>query len=227
MPGKIDRLYKYSSKKWCDLFLSRGSIRIGTLHDYRKKEHSPGIHDAHEGLKTITHRIDDWDLSKSDASTAYHEAASSTLGLIRKSETSGDLPFRISGMSFRQEYDDPDCFVHCTSYKLSKTVMQEFQGADSCFEIYKFEDFYKHLTDSINEIIPIKLCELRVVKYASRDEIFNGSDLGIPPTRIKGVEFSKQFEVRAIWHPKEKCAIEPLEFEDIRLARYGQKVKVR
>lgn len=225
MPRKIDRLYKYSSKKWRDLFLSEGSIRIGTLHDYRKKEHSPGIHDAHEGLKTISHHIDEWDFSKSDHATAYHEAASRALGLIQidPGGTSGS----ISGMSFIKEFNDPDCFVHCTAHSLSKTVMHEFQGADSCFEIYDIAGFYKQLTNSINEIVPVEFGGIRVIRYTSRDETFNGSDLGISPTWIKGREFSKQLEVRAIWHPKGEKQIAPLEFNDMRLARYGQKVKAR
>lgn len=44
-------MYRYSKKEYNEKLLKIGEIRIGTLHDFRNKEHKIGISDNQEGKK--------------------------------------------------------------------------------------------------------------------------------------------------------------------------------
>lgn len=50
-------MYRYSLQKFNSSLLNMGEIRIGTLHDFRRTEHTQGIADPKEGKKKISHNI--------------------------------------------------------------------------------------------------------------------------------------------------------------------------
>jgi hypothetical protein len=214
-----------------DALLQTGSVRIGTLHDYRKAEHKPGIADAQEGLKWVHHRIDQWNFADEVPGTpSLHAKTSSALGVnIDYSDLPpGQKPSgSIRNVRLMQFINDPNCFVHCTSYELSKEVMAEFKDADSCVEIYNQGGFYKTLTAAINKHTPVKWGGTHIVHYQNRFEAYNGEDLGLPASVVKGVEFSGQYEVRAIWHPLEHGPIDWMPIDVPELTRFCRRVKVK
>lgn len=224
-------LYRYSAKKWNKALMQQGSARIGTLRDFRRQEHKPGISDPFEGTKTIRHVIDNWEWGKEiPGFPTYHARAAELIGLIQPNPNQNyqQAGGSISGITVLMPVDDPDCFVYCTSNRRSKNVMGQFQGADSCVEIYDIQGFYECLTNEINKRVPIKWGGLADVRYTTRDEICNGVDLGISPTWIKGNEFVEQYETRAVWHPVDpEQAIEPFTIETLELSRFCRKVKAR
>ena len=220
---KRKSLYRYSEKKWNDALIERGSVRIGTLQDFRKAEHKPGISDPFEGKKKVVHTIDNWDSAKEiPGFPSYHARSAEALGIIRLGQTS---QIKIQNIEFVRNLEDPDCFIYCTSHRLHKDVMGQFKGADSCVEIYDYVGFYECLTEVLNKIIPVKCGGIHQIRYASRTEICNGNDLGITPMGIKDPEFSGQCEVRAVWDPvNPDKPIAPIILEIPELSRFCRKM---
>lgn len=197
----IKSVYRYAESKWNKALIEKGSVRIGTLYDYRSCEHKAGISDPHEGIKWVHHPIRHFDGSKENLAYSSIDArAIEQMGLFASAD-GGPFKGRISNINMIRVLDDPDCFIHCTSYVLGKNVMSEFEGADSCVEIHDYQGFYKTLTEAINKVIPVQWGGFSIVQYQPRNERFNGDNLGIPASLIKSFDFSTQFEARAVWHP--------------------------
>lgn len=229
MKGKS--LYRYSAKKWNNALIERGSIRIGTLRDFRKSEHKPGISDPFEGTKTLRHEIDDWQFGNEiPGFPSYHRRASELVGSVRfdSSQNGETHSGSISGVTIQRSFEAPNSFIYCTSNRLHKGVMSQFEGADSCVEIYNLQGFYECLTIAINKRVPVEWGGLRDVRYASRTEICNGQDLGISPIWLKGDDFVEQYEARAVWHPvNPEQPIDWFAMEIPELSRFCRKIKVR
>lgn len=228
---KRKSLYRYAEKKWNDALVERGSVRIGTLQNFRKAEHKPGISDPFEGTKEVVHKIDNWNSgNERPGFPTYHARSVGLLGMINFVPLpNGELPqINIQNIEFARSFEDPDCFVYCTSHRLDKSVMNQFKGADSCVEIYDYMGFYECLTAALNRHVPVERGGIHQIRYASRTEICNGLDLGVPPTWIKDTEFSEQCEVRSVWHPlNPEEPIFPYEVEIPELSKFCRKIKVK
>lgn len=221
IPVKLNGLYRYSEKRWNDDLLTRGSLRIGTLHDYRNSEHKPGVQDAEEGMKWVHHHFDNWDSSKEvPGAPSLHARANEVFNVF-----GGDII--CENVQVVTRFNQPNCFVHCTSHKLDKNVMTQFEKADSCLHIYDYKKFYQALTVAINKVRPVRWGGVNLVTYQDRVQPFNGVDTGIPAWWVKGTEFSPQFEVRAIWHPLDNEPIDWFVIEVPELVGLTQRVKVR
>lgn len=224
-------LYRYSAKKWNNALIERGSVRIGTLRDFRKSEHKPGISDPFEGTKELRHEIDEWNFGDElPGSPSYHARAANLMGIVRlmPHQSEEKATGGITGITFVRELEDPNCFIYCTSNRLHKGVMSQFEGADSCVEIYDWYGFFECLTIAINKRVPVVWGGLRDVHYASRTEICNGENLGISPTWLKGDDFVEQYEARAVWHPvNPEEPIDWFAMEIPELSRFCRKIKVR
>ncbi|MDD1966139.1 hypothetical protein NPS29_12490 [Pseudomonas putida] len=207
-------IFKYSERVWSDLLLEEGGVRIGTLFDYRRSEHKAGISDSVEGKKTVSHDINAY--STKGRSGIDHESIKSLAPF--KIPPSADISLR--NVRFTKEFNARDCFIHCTSFALSRNVLEQFGSADSCVEIHKPAAFYRHITAIINRITPVHFYGYRKVVYGDRNEKFNGEGLGLRPDLIKGLEFSAQCEVRAIWLPKSRKVIKPFNLKDRSLIKF-------
>lgn len=223
-------LYRYAEKKWNDALVQRGSVRIGTLHDYRRAEHKPGISDAYEGQKWIYHHINHWNSANEiPGLPSLHARASAMLGLEIEQAEPGEKRggITLQNVSFISAVEYPNCFIHCTSYKLSKEVMAEFEGADSCVKLRDHRAFYRALTVALNKHTPVRAAGINIVRYQDRREPCNGDNLGIDPCWVKGKDFSAQYEVRAIWHSLSNEPIDWVVLEVPELIGLTQRVKVR
>lgn len=222
---QLEGLYRYAEQKWNDALRTQGSIRIGTLHDYRKAEHKPGVQDALEGMKWRSQSMKGWDSgAEIPGQPSIQARANELFGIIR---FEGEGRLQIDGdITFSREYNEPNCFIHCTSYKLSKNVMSQFEGADSCLKITRYQDFYTTLTRAIYKQRPVDIGGLNLVVYEDRDQAFNGVDEGLDACWVKSKDFSAQLEVRAIWYPKDPNPIEPLILEVPELVGLTKELKV-
>ena len=209
------KLYKYAESEWSQALLERGSVRIGTLYDFRKKEHKEGIQDTEEGLKSIIHKIDSW--QHGDENSPHHYANES-YELIHAPGA------KLKDVTLIQDTEDDDCFIYCTAHTLSKDVLQQFKGADSCVEIYNLQAFYDQLTHRINERVPVDFRVVMNIKYQTREEAFYSPEPKLPGSLIKAPRFAPQCEVRAIWTPKSDHPIEATCFEDMVLTKYCRAV---
>lgn len=215
-------LYRYSSKKYNDMLLMEGSTRIGTLYDFRRSEHKAGIADPSEGKKTVYHHVEDWAIDDEQAGKPSKTMrAMSEVGMFHFEPGGGQ---RMTGITLAREIQTPDYFIHCSAYKLSDSVLKQFEGADSCVEIRNAQEFYGHLTESLNAITPVRFEGIHIIKYTDREEEWNGQDYGIPGLLIKELEFKEQCEVRAIWSPKIGVKIEPVVVRNMNITRHLRKI---
>lgn len=201
-------MYRYSMDEHNASLLAMGRIRVGTLHDFRNSEHKKGIADPQEGTKEVSHFIDYFQADKSfnqDASSCIHARAMSVMGLEFKNSN-----ITVNNVKMSRSFDQPDCFVFCTSLFRSRETMNEFEGANSCIEITNPEAFYTLLTETINAETPVEFRGVHKVTYQDRSERWNGRDWGNHPALIKETEFKKQVEIRAIWEPRFRQQINPI-----------------
>lgn len=210
-------VFRYSGQKYNESLLALGNIRVGTLHDFRRTEHKQGIVDVNEGKKRVSHHVPY--LTEKDAESIHSKALSE----FRAVDIQGATNVVIENLLMTQEFNHPDCFVHCTSFEYSSEVLKQFEGADSCVEISDVTGFYKRLTETLNAILPVHNFTLSHVKYMSRNEDWNGKNWGWHPALIKEPEFIKQVELRAIWYPKFTGNIAPMVINDTGLIKFCRK----
>lgn len=213
-------IYKYGEKKYGDLLLSEGSVRIGTLYDFRRSEHKAGVADAAEGIKTMSHGIDYYN---SDSPNFLDQTAIDNFGIFN---SGGAENVTIQGVGLQRDVYSSDCFIHCTAHTLSKDVMSQFEGADTCVEIFRRAEFYKRLTEILNAITPVHYYGNHRITYSNKIDVWDGQGWGKNPALLKGNAYSSQCEVRAIWIPKIAKKIEPKNIADKSLIKYCRSIEV-
>lgn len=210
--------YRYSGKKYNDALLALGNVRIGTLHDFRREEHKKGIADPNEGKKTVNHVIK---YANSNDGHSIHFDAIERFGAIRAGKGTNII---LENVHLSREFNYPDCFLHCSSFEYSSKAMSQFDGADSCVELFDVNGFYGRLTEAISSVCPVQLVVVQKVVYMERVEQWDGATWGVHPALIKEPIFSPQVEVRAIWQPRFTGAIEPVVINDVGLVRFCRSV---
>lgn len=217
-------MIKYSEEKYIDALLNMGSIRIGTLYDFRNIEHKKGIADEEEGKKLLTYHINKTQYPSKDS---IHIRALNELGNASFAE--GHNPnneFIIENVKVINQLEVPDCYVMCFSSSLSRDTLREFEGANSALIVLKLHEFFKEITKQLNFISSVKFIGVRRVQYQPRREIWNGINHGISPVSIKSLAYAKQYELRAIWESTESYSIRPIILSSYILGSYCKKVKI-
>ena len=187
-------LYKYMKKKYVHDFFKNGTIRIGTLYDFREIEkHGPEIGDIDEGTKTLTtdgyHMID-----TADPSTLPSWLEESFQNTFKLKSESGQLIIHARD-GIRVRLTVPDRFVFSVSDKFDEKLMHEF-GYDSCIKINDPKEFFTALTNKMKHMASWMMLDHCI--YRSRI-IIGEHDIGLEPSLIKEERYSYQKEVRAIW----------------------------
>lgn len=199
--GEINELFRYSSQKHNDNLLNHGNLRVGTLYDFRKSEHKRGIADPTEGTKTVSHAITEWHQDAEIPGSPSIDQQAVDLSRLFGSGSGNS----IKGITLVTPFDDRDCFVHCTSLKFGREVLEEFEDAETCVKISRPWFFYETLTKLINaEAMEVDPPLFGIVKYQSRSETFDPNHSYQSATMIKEEIFAPQFEFRAIWYPRDK-----------------------
>lgn len=207
-------LYKYGKRRHLANLVVRGEVVVGTLYDYRRQEHEQGISDPREGTKTVSTHIDDLHITEPGDPRAQ---AYERFGLIHFGNATN---VRIRDITLSQSVNSPDYLLYCLSTRLSKATMAQFGGADACVEITDPLAFFRVLTDLVSSIYAVRYLGAFAVQYQSREEEWNGTDMGLYPALIKGPEASLQHEVRAIWEPVRREDLAPRILTDMRLPAY-------
>lgn len=210
--------YRYSGERYNDALLALGNIRIGTLHDFRREEHKKGIADPNEAKKTVSHVIK---YANSDDGHSIHFDAIEKFGAIRGGKGASII---LENVHLSRDFNYPDCFVHCSSFEYSKVAMSQFDGAESCVEIFDVNSFYYRLTETLSAVYPVRLLALERVVYMERVEQWDGATWGVHPALIKEPIFSPQVEVRAIWQPRLSGPIAPVVINDVGLIQFCRSV---
>ncbi|MFJ7281902.1 hypothetical protein [Pseudomonas sp. NPDC099000] len=219
MHCELRSTYKFSERKYLESFFNMGNVRIGTLFDFRSSEHKQGIADPTEGTKIIRRNFHFPD------GPSEEDIAAMVSMRIADPESAKHITM-INSPARRRGFSE-DCFIYCTSAYSSKSIMSEFGSADSCYELYNGNAFYDRITSALNEIVPVRFVAIEAVHYRTRTEEWSASGDGRHPSFIQEEEFSGQFEVRAIWAPREKIEIAPVVINDIGLTKFCREVKPR
>lgn len=218
----INVLYRYSSQKYNKLLLEKGSVRIGTLYDYRSEEHVSGISDRREGTKTIYHGFLNWRLSEEVPGQPSKDfKALVAMGIINPDNPIGG----VSNLVIEREFSDRNCYIHCTSMVLGRHVMEQFEGADSCVMISP-KRFYRNLTRAINRIIEVEPPIHIIVDYQPREQCFAEDDMGLSGTSIKDPSYAGQYEFRTIWYPKSETELKPIILAEPSLVHYCRAIDI-
>ncbi|MDL4862788.1 hypothetical protein NPJ88_010615 [Halomonas elongata] len=210
-------MYKYLSEKNFQRIMESGSVRIGTLYDFRRQEHLDGIRDEREGTK---------ELFKHYEGARTIEGGPTGRDLMGMISVGVGASVTFKDMKLSRRLSSPDFFVFCMSSRRSTKVMMEFDEADKCYEVVNFERFFKRITASLNTIVPVSFKGVFPCNYRIRREEWNGADYGLHPALIKEPSYAGQFEVRAIWQPAVKAEIYPEIIEARSLRKYVKEVSV-
>lgn len=213
-------MYRYSSQKHNASLLLMGSLRIGTLHDFRRKEHKRGIVDFTEGRKRVMHKIDQLYIPDSEDPAIKSNRDFQALQAFHAVEIKNSRNITLKDVSISQNFDAPNTFILCTSKTCSTATMRQFEGADSCVEIIAPTAFYKLLTETLNSIIPVIFRGVHEVQYQDRQETWNGKNWGLHPSLIKETAYKPQAELRAIWEPRFNQNISPIILCNYKLGAY-------
>jgi len=214
------RLYKYLPTVFSQALLNRGSIRIGTLSDFRKSEHSPGISDPTEGTKIIN-----LDIGEEEKYECLTEAPEGLKGFIKITGECKNLT--LNEIHTTTKYRSEDVYILCLSSEASVNVMNSLEGAEECLELLYQEEFFRDL-NIIMSMESAKFDGLSECIYQSRVvAITSGREsTGPHPSIIKEPEFKAQKEIRAIWIPTNNKIIHPTTINNSNLGEYFRKVSV-
>ena len=201
-------LFKFLTKKNTQKLLDRGSVRIGTLYDYRKEEKYKGkILDKDEGRKKIILR---------PPNGIYKADELCQLGL----PISGQGIMDMGNSVFVMQQESPDCYLYPTSSAFfTDSLFQsvEEDEKNSCILIKDPELFFEKISKA-KEMKDSEYRGFHPCKYIGREfEIQNMGKrdpvVDFHPALLKPSGYKDHREVRAIWEPKNTMPIEPKTFE--------------
>lgn len=178
-------LYKYSNSYFGNGLAKIGLFRIGTLYDYRNEEHKNGIFDSTEGIKSISVEIEKETYETGDEVPANL----SHLGIIKADRSSTNIV--LEDIYTNHIIDSENLWLWCCSSDKSKSVMNSFEGTDTCVEIFDPINFIRILSNILS-IDGANFLGLFEVNYANKNEKWNKSNLGIHPALIKDYKFHPQ-----------------------------------
>ena len=177
------QLFKYMKSCHASRFKSDGTLRIGTLSEYRNVEkHGERIGDSHEGMVGHFETVATADVA--------------TLSPFVKRFVSG-VAGRIENCTFTAMYESPEFFVFSTALEFSRELMKEF-GYDACLRIDNPAAFFKAVTLSLQNVATYE--GIFPCSYTDRF-IPPGNFHAAHPAVIKDRAYESQREVRTLWHP--------------------------
>lgn len=198
-------LYKYLPKKYLEAFLSRGSLKIGTLYEYRKTEaYGEVIGDKNEGLhKTELFLPGGGEI---DLASASPEAEYFRKHVLRPDQRDAKVKIILeNGARLIAHSNSEDLYIYCMTSEYSPGVMKEF-GCDACLEIFRPREFFNAISRKIRH--KAKFNGLDPIQYMNKTTHYK-SPHTIHPAVMKDIEYEYQKEWRAIWIP-DKSRREPL-----------------
>jgi hypothetical protein len=193
--------FKYLLAEHRRAFFERGSLRIGTLHDYQRTEkYGLAIGDAAEGVlhlttefRTLEEHSAHW---KEWRRARGQDEPPPTFVKVDSVELVAILRESPDGLVATTQADD--CYLFCASSRCSTELMGPF-GYDACLEIMDFEGFLRVVSGVLGE--RADFLGHRPVVYVGRSWS-RASHPGVPRVLLKEPEYAYQAEIRALWKPR-------------------------
>jgi hypothetical protein len=192
-------------KENLDAFFRRGSMKIGTLHEYRQVEqYGKVIGDQHEGL-----HITEFSLSgggEVDLSKNTPEADFFRKHVMRPDQQNSNVKLVFQdGARIMVHSSSVDLYIYCMTSEFNHKVMSLFK-CDACMEITNPTAFFHAISRKIRH--QGKLDGWVAIQYASKETHYTKPHQHNPAV-LKDLNFSYQKEWRAIWVPQ-KTKVQPI-----------------
>lgn len=146
------RLFKYLPKKFLDAFFRSGSLKLGTLYEYRKVEqYGKVIGDKDEGL----HRTELFlpGGGEIDLASCSPEADFFRRHVLRPNQCESKIKIIIpDGARLIAESNSPDLYIYCMTSEFNEDVMRQF-NCDACMEILRPKDFLRAISKKVGSSI--------------------------------------------------------------------------
>lgn len=180
-------VYKFVSRKYLERFLDTGSIRVGTLHDFRKVEaHGKWRGDDSEGKSNVVQHV---------PFTDHIDEGS----FLSKFFAPGDTG-RLVDNVFIEQRDFPNSFVFCTSSYFSDDLFQRWHAeerVDACYEIFDWQAYKAEISKKLAPIANVVASSY--VTYVAGDIDGESQQRHILPPFVKKEEYIWQSEFRGVW----------------------------
>jgi hypothetical protein len=196
------RLYKFMKPEHANALLQWGSVRVGTLYEYRNEEkHSGGVVDPGEGTLTHIERVEE---AKANQLTEYSRRLTTP--------TSG---VTLSDVTIETHHEIPDRYIYCAS--LSPSWDADIHGDyTACVEILDVSRFSSGLWQLLSKRnLLTGSADAFPVVYAGRTHSTTsllGEHCGGVPAGIaylKPERFANQKEFRISFEPR-SFPVEPV-----------------
>lgn len=142
------RLFKYLPKEYLKAFFRTGSLKLGTLYEYRKVEvYGTVIGDQDEGLhKTELFLPGGGEIELASASP---EADFFRKHVLRPDQQDSNVKIVLEdGARLIAHSNSQDLYVYCMTSEFDEGVMRQF-GCDACMEILRPRDFFRAISKRI------------------------------------------------------------------------------
>lgn len=190
-------LYKYLPKRYLEAFLTHGSLKIGTLFEYRKTEtYGDVIGDKDEGLhKTELFLPGGGEI---DLASISPEADYFRKHLLRPDQQDSRVKIILEdGARIVAHSNSQDLYIYCMTSEYSPSVMKEF-GCDACLEIVRPTEFFQAISRKIR--YKAKFSGLGAINYMDKTTHYTQPHT-MHPAVMKDVKYEYQKEWRVIWVP--------------------------
>lgn len=196
----VNLLYKYIKKEHLGLFLKNGTIKIGTLLEYRnEKDLGSVIGDNQEGLH-IT-ELNSPNGREIDLASNTPEAEYFRKNVLRPDQQNSNVKIVMeAGANIIVHTNSPTYYVYCVTSTYDKNVMREF-ACDRCIEIINPEKFFKEVNRVMRHKADFEGCFDVVYGNKTTDHL---NPHKVHPALMKEAKYNNQAEVRAIWRPKKE-----------------------
>lgn len=204
---------KYTKKVHSDGLLRCGSIRIGTLKDYKEGGHGEMVADAMEGAKRFSGTYNNISAEKIKSSLPL----SSIVNL-----ESGNINLSINNVTFIE----PDYYIFSFAQGYSLHTHEKWHlknGYDVAYVIELPSTFFKKITKELNKHNAVEFLGLFKVYYYDEKK---GMDFFDPLNKLPAYclkdddGFSDQDEIRAVWRPINDQSIHPVNLNVASIERY-------
>ncbi|MFQ2508130.1 hypothetical protein ACK31R_09795 [Aeromonas caviae] len=201
---------KYIEKIHFDNLIKCGSIRIGTLKDYKEGEHGQMVADSMEGAKRFSgyyKHLTSEDIKSSATLSSMFDIGGGITDLLIENHVIIEPDYYI--FSFAQGYslDDHKEWLDKENYEVAYSI--DFPRS-----------FFRKVTRELNKHNAVQFIGLYQVHYYDEKK---GMDLfdprnDYPAFCLKDYDgFSNQKEIRAVWKPLRNEAISPINLNVISL----------
>ena len=206
------KAYKYFDSVLRDSILENGSVRLGTLYDYRDLEkHGPEVGDENEGKVGVNSRVLSWDSSNPSLTPQHQDEFVQGNALVFKEGSSVRFPpggtiafgkenISMQNVDLRSERSVQNMLVFSMTAEASAEHCAR-AGYDACYEISDVEAFLR----CISEAVDTNFFEGSNVVYRDR-ELHYDEAARRNPAFIKEPIYAYQKELRGIWGPVEPHA---------------------